>query len=405
MSEALAPSLASAAVAAGGAPLAGLRIVENAAFVAVPLATMSLAQMGAEVIRLDPPEGGLDYRRWPLSAAGASLYWTMLNRGKRSVTLDLRTETGRMMAADLICGDVESRAAPAIFVTNLPARAPLSPEALLARRPDCIVVTLEGSSDGRSAIDYTVHSACGAAMMAGPASTGAPVSNAIPFWDVICGHRLASGILAAVLDRAQTGRGQHVALSFSDVAMESLANLGILAEAELRGHARPPDGNWVYGSFGRDFRTRCERYFMLVAVTVKQWRALVEATGIASRIAEIEAARNVSLDDEHARYAARHEIGAAIDDWAAERDLAGVEAAFAGTAVCWSPFRDTAEMLAEDPRASLQNPMFERIPHPGVEPVLTPRTPLRFSARPDLPSRPAPALGADTGDVLPGAER
>jgi len=80
---------------AAGGPLGGLRIVESTAFIAAPLATMSLAALGAEVIRLDPPEGGLDHGRWPLSERGASLYWTMLNRGKRSVTLDLRHEAGR----------------------------------------------------------------------------------------------------------------------------------------------------------------------------------------------------------------------------------------------------------------------------------------------------------------------
>src|SRR6056297_2988057 len=91
-------------MAGEGGPLAGLRIVESTAFVAAPLATMSLVQLGAEVIRLDPPEGGLDQRRRPLAPSGTSLYWSMLNRGKKSVTLDLRTDEGRATAADLICG-------------------------------------------------------------------------------------------------------------------------------------------------------------------------------------------------------------------------------------------------------------------------------------------------------------
>ncbi len=235
-------------------PLTGLRIVESTAFIAAPLATMSLAQLGAEVIRLDPPEGGLDYRRWPLAPSGASLYWTMLNRGKQSVTLDLRTEAGRQQAADLIC---DSDAGGGIFVTNLPTRGVLTPDALLDRRPDAIVVTLDGSPDGQSAIDYTVHAACGAAMMTGPQGHDGPVNNAVPVWDVIAGRTLAMGLLAAERDRRRTGRGQHIALSLSDVAMETMANLGILAETELTGAPRGRQGNWIYGSFGRDFATRC----------------------------------------------------------------------------------------------------------------------------------------------------
>ncbi|ETX30840.1 CoA transferase [Roseivivax isoporae] len=375
-------------------PLAGLRIVESTAFIAAPLATMSLAALGAEVIRLDPSEGGLDHQRWPLSQEGASLYWTMLNRGKKSVTLDLRTEEGREAAARLVCeGD-------GIFVTNLPARGALAPEALLDRRQDVIVVTLDGSPDGATAIDYTVHAACGAAQMAGPAGLDSPVNNAVPFWDVIAGRTLAMGLLAAELERRRTGRGQHVALSLSDIAMETMANVGILPEAELSGEARPRQENWVYGSFGRDFETRCGRRFMLATVTGKQWRALLSATGLGTAMDRIGEAFGAPLDDDAERFRARHAIAALVQDWAGARDLTQIADAFAGTSVCWSPYRDAAQLLAEDARASPRNPMFARQAHPGVPPVLTPRTPLRLSAHPRLAAARAPDLGADTASVL-----
>ena len=76
------------------APLAGLRIIEVSSFVAAPLGGMTLAQLGAEVIRIDPPGGAPDTTRWPLSPGGKSLYWAGLNKGKRSVTLDLRSASG-----------------------------------------------------------------------------------------------------------------------------------------------------------------------------------------------------------------------------------------------------------------------------------------------------------------------
>ena len=77
-------------------PLAGVRVVEFASFVAAPSSGLALAQLGAEVIRVDPLGGNVDYRRWPLSSqTGASLYWNSLNRGKRSVTLDLKSARGR----------------------------------------------------------------------------------------------------------------------------------------------------------------------------------------------------------------------------------------------------------------------------------------------------------------------
>lgn len=387
-----------AATQAGAGPLAGVRIVELTAFIAAPLATMTLAQMGAEVIRIDPPGGGLDHGRWPLAPSGASLYWAMLNRGKRSVTLDPRTEAGRAAVADLVCKSAALD--DGIFLTNLPARGPLAPDALMARRPDCIVVTLDGSPDGASAIDYTVHAACGAAMMSGPAGSDAPLNNAIPFWDLIAGRTLSTALLAALLERARTGRGQLVSLSLSDIAMESVANVGAMAEAELTGRARPRDGNWVYGSFGRDFHTSCGRQFMVAAVTQKQWSALIEATGLAGEVARIEAEQGAPLQSDAARYAARAAIGEALERWSASRTLAEVDAAFRDTAVCWSPYRDVAGMLAEDRRASPENRLFQRLPHPGIEPVLTPSVPFRMSNHPDMPARSAPRLGADTAAIL-----
>jgi 2-methylfumaryl-CoA isomerase len=83
--------------------LAGLRVVEGSAFVAAPLGGMTLAQLGADVIRFDQIGGGLDYTRWPLAASGQSLFWAGLNKGKRSISLDLRSEQGRELATELIC--------------------------------------------------------------------------------------------------------------------------------------------------------------------------------------------------------------------------------------------------------------------------------------------------------------
>jgi len=77
------------------APLAGLRVIEGSAFVAAPSGGMTLAQMGADVIRFDQIGGGIDYRRWPLGDGGASIYWAGLNKGKRSLAVDLGSETAR----------------------------------------------------------------------------------------------------------------------------------------------------------------------------------------------------------------------------------------------------------------------------------------------------------------------
>src|ERR1700737_830203 len=111
--------------------LEGLRIVEGSAFVAAPLGGMTLAQLGAEVIRFDQIGGGLDYHRWPLAADGQSLFWTGLNKGKRSIQIDLGRPQGRDLATALITA---AGAEAGIFLTNFPMRGWLEYETLAKRR-------------------------------------------------------------------------------------------------------------------------------------------------------------------------------------------------------------------------------------------------------------------------------
>src|SRR4051812_43654384 len=130
--------------------LSGLRIVESSAFIAAPYAGMTLAQMGAEVIRVDQIGGGLDYRRWPVTETGASLYWAGLNKGKKSVCIDFRKPGGRALLGDLITASGDGGG---IFLTTLPAPPPLDYDTLRARRGDLIMVSITGSRDGATAVD------------------------------------------------------------------------------------------------------------------------------------------------------------------------------------------------------------------------------------------------------------
>src|SRR5579862_3224028 len=111
--------------------LAGLRIIEGAAFVAAPLSGMTLAQLGADVIRFDPIDGGLDAARWPVTAGGKSLFWAGMNKGKRSIAVDIARGEGRELVTALICaGGSEG----GLFISNFPARGWLSYERLALRR-------------------------------------------------------------------------------------------------------------------------------------------------------------------------------------------------------------------------------------------------------------------------------
>jgi len=125
--------------------LHGLRIVEGASFIAAPSCGLYLAQLGATVIRFDQIGGGPDYRRWPLDAAGRSLYWEGLNKGKKSIAIDLRQPRGRELAVRLATAPGPGGG---IFLTNYPAGGFLSHENLLRHRSDQITVRVMGWADG-----------------------------------------------------------------------------------------------------------------------------------------------------------------------------------------------------------------------------------------------------------------
>ena len=360
--------------------LSGLRVIEYSAFVAAPLAGATLASLGADVIRVEQVGGGIDCGRWPLHE-GRSLYRAGLDRGKRSVSLDLRTSRGRELAAALVAAPGEHAG---IFVTNLGGTGWASYDRLAAVRSDLIMVLLSGAPDGRPAVDYTVNAGVGFPLITGPVHTDRPVNHVLPAWDVTAGLLLAVGILAAERHRRMTGEGQLVDLALSDVALEIADRLGFLAEAMLVEDARPRLGNDLFGSYGRDFRTRDGRDAIVVALTPGQWVSLGKATGLADAFAGIEVRRGVDLHDEGARFMHRQEISALLEPWFAQRTLDDVAAILDAHRVLWGPYRTFKELVRDNPRAAAP-----------------PATPLRFSVAELADSRPdAVDIGADTESVL-----
>jgi 2-methylfumaryl-CoA isomerase len=377
-------------------PLSGLRVVEFSAFVAAPSAGLALAQLGAEVIRVDPRGGNIDIDRLPLNAEGRSLYWASLNRGKQSVELEVRSAPGRALLQRLILAPGDG---PPVFLTNLGVDGELSYQALSALRPELIMVQLSGSPDGSNAVDYTVNCAAGFPGITGSGRDG-PVNHVLPAWDITAGQMLALAVLAAERHWRLTGQGQHVKLALSDVAMATAANLGYLADAELNGTQRRADGNFLYGAYGDSFGCADGRHAMVVAITDRQWAALLRACGLHESLPQAAAALGHRLDSQDGRYAARELISAALRPWFAARTLAQVAAAFSDRALLWGPYRNFQQMLAEDPRCSEANPMFRHTLHPGVGEFLTATTPLDFGATPRLPPGLAPRLGEHTHAVL-----
>ncbi|HSP09106.1 MAG TPA: CoA transferase [Candidatus Dormibacteraeota bacterium] len=376
--------------------LSGLRIVELSAFVAAPLAGATLASLGADVIRIDPPGGGIDIDRWPVHA-GKSLYWAGLNQGKRSMTIDTRTDEGRQQVTRLITAPGEDAG---IVLTNLPVAEWLSYARLSSLRPDLIMVVITGDRDGRSAVDYTVNAAVGFPWITGPEGHAGPVNHVLPAWDAMTGYLAALAILAADRHRRATGEGQQVELSLMDVGLSVAGSLGLLGEALLNREPRGRFGNDVFGTFGHDFATRDGRQVMVLALTPRQWRSLGSATGLTGPFGELEDRDGLDFRREGDRWRGRQEICELLGEWIHGRDLAEVSSAFEANGVLWGPYQTVKELVAADPRASLANPMFAEIDHPGLGRYLTAGSPLRFGACTPVPPLASPSLGQHTDEVL-----
>jgi 2-methylfumaryl-CoA isomerase len=379
--------------------LAGMRIVEGSAFVAAPLGGMTLAQLGAEVIRFDPIGGGLDARRLPITRAGHSLFWAGMNKGKKSIAIDIARPEGQELATQLITAPGPDAG---LFLTNFPARGWLAYEKLKARRPDLIYLNVLGDRRGGSEVDYTVNPRVGFPAITGPADDPRPVNHVMPAWDHICGSQAAVGLLAAERHRRATGEGQYVSIALLDVALATLGHMGFIAEVEINDEDRARYGNDLFGAFGRDFATRDGRRIMVVGLTERQWASIRRATGLGDAFDAVGHRLGLDLALEKDRFAARAELAAVLAPWLAARDAAEVERTFAAAGVCFGPYQTVRELLARDPEGSLENPLFTRQSQPGIGSYRMPGSPLWFGGAAHLDARPAPRLGEHTDELLAG---
>lgn len=373
--------------------LGGMRVIEAAAFVAAPLGGMTLAQMGADVIRLDTVGGGLDYRRWPVTEDNTSLFWCGLNKCKRSVVLNLSTPEGRELAMALITAPGPEAG---LLLTNFPPRGWLSYEALSERRPDLIQLTLQGDRQGGSAVDYTVNTRVGFPLLTGPQDRDDVVNHVLPAWDLVTGKMAALGLLAAERHRWRTGQGQHVKLALEDMALATMAHLGFIAESQL-GQRRERYGNYLFGAFGRDVQSADGVRLMVVGLTGKQWQSLVQAIGMQADVERIEQAQGLNLRLEGDRFKAREAIAAAVQAWVGARNFDQVTQVFESHGVCWGRYQSVEEMIENTLPG---NPMFSTVDQPGVGPIASPSLELDFSALQREPARPAPLLGQHTEQVM-----
>jgi len=228
-----------------GLPLAGLRILDFSRVLAGPYATMTLADLGADVVKIEHPAGGDETRAWgPPFAGGESAYFLSVNRGKRSIALDLKDPEGRELGLDL-CARAD------VVIENFrpggAARLGLDYEAVRQRRPDIVYCTISGfgarEPRDRAGYDLTVQAESGLMAITGEAD-GEPTKVGVAIVDVLAGLNAATAILAALRRRDLTGEGGLVEVSLLDSAFAALVHVGTNAlltgaEPQRYGNAHP----------------------------------------------------------------------------------------------------------------------------------------------------------------------
>ena len=263
----------------GTLPLSGVRVADFTRVLAVPLATMVLADLGADVIKVERPGTGDDTRAWgPPFVGEDAAYFLSLNRNKRSIALDLSTPEGAEAARRLA---LSSDVVVENFRPGLMTRFGLDYASLSAEAPSLVYCSLtafgdEGESATRPGYDIIVQALSGIMSFTGQPG-GEPTKVGVALLDVICGLYAASGIQAALLGRARTGRGARVSIALFDASVAALVNQG--ANYLLGGLVPEPMGNAHPNIVPYQLFEAADRPFILAAGNDRLFERTCEAIG------------------------------------------------------------------------------------------------------------------------------
>ncbi|MBW6394058.1 MAG: CoA transferase [Thermus sp.] len=371
-------------------PLSGIKVLDLSRVLAGPLCTMILADLGAEVIKVEPPWGD-ETRGWgPPFVKGESAYFLSVNRGKKSLALDLKTLEGQEVVrrlaqrADVL---VEN------FKTGDLRRYGLDYESLRELNPRLVYLSITGfGHTGPRAqepgYDAALQGYTGIMSVTGEPE-GPPMKVGVAWIDVMTGMMGAVAVLSALYEREKSGLGQHIDLSLFDVGLFALANLG---ESYLL-TGKPPKrlGNAhaqivPYGAF-----PAADGWLVLAVGNDEQFARLCQVLDLPDLLARFPTNAE--------RVEARKEVVEAISQVLKTQPRAHWLERFREKGIPAAPVNDLAEAF-QDPQAQARGAIWT-LPHPLLEALPTLANPLRFLSRtPASPSLPPPLLGEHTEAVL-----
>jgi crotonobetainyl-CoA:carnitine CoA-transferase CaiB-like acyl-CoA transferase len=372
--------------------LLGMRVLDLSRVLAGPYLTMLLADMGAEVIKLEIPGRGDDSREFPPFKGGESLYYVNLNRGKRSITLNLKHPEGKRVFLELAkrCDVLLENFRPGTM-----DRLGLGYEVLKDVNPRLVYASISGFGQTGPYRDRPGYDIIGQAMGGLMSVTGWPDSPptraGTGIGDILSALFCCIGILAALQVREKTGRGQTVDVALVDSVFASMEN--IPQKVFVDGEVPTRIGNryefvYPYGSF------RAEDGWVIIGVANDViWGRFVEAAGLS----HLEG--DERFDTNPNRVINHEDLKPLIEGWTSTRKVEGIVSLMTEHGVPACPVLDLRE-VAEDPHISVARGMTVEMEQPGVGAVKLLGNPVKMSETNPSPRGPAPNLGGDTEPVL-----
>jgi crotonobetainyl-CoA:carnitine CoA-transferase CaiB-like acyl-CoA transferase len=371
---------------ANGGPLAGYRIIDLTMNMSGPLATMVLADQGADVVKVEPP-GGEVIRRVGTGRGGTSTYFSNLNRSKRSIVIDLQQQDGRQLLLRLVAG-------ADVFVQNfrlgVAERLGLGTADLCDHHPSLVYVSITGfGPDGgplssAPAYDHGVQALSGIAARQADPRGGDPDLVRHGIVDKSTAYTTAQAITAALLARERTGVGTTVAISMLDVAINFLWPDGMMNHTCLDDVPEVPA---VAGSF-RLTKT-ADGFVSVVTLTDSQWQGMVDASGVASDTRASSVEGRMKHGGETMR-AVKKQLAAMTTAEVVDRMTANEVPC--APVVALGDVRFHPQVVASG--------VIEESDHPALGRIVQPRPAARMVGLPEAQRHPAPAAGEHTDQIL-----
>jgi crotonobetainyl-CoA:carnitine CoA-transferase CaiB-like acyl-CoA transferase len=375
-------------------PLEGIRVLDLSRFQACPLCGMVLADMGAEVIRIESPGGAPDRTWGQLGPDGETLLFKIIGRNKKGITLNQETPEGKKIFLELV---KRSDVILHNFSPGAPMAKEIGYERLKEVNPSVIVAAVSGYGQSGPDAEHPCFDGVAQARAGSMVLNGFPGDRiwktGLPYIDVSSGQWAVVGVLLALYHRERTGKGQAVDVSLFDTASFATQSVGTLLLYHLTGEIRKQIGNRGFHSFNGCFKAK-DGWVQISTATNSIWRRFMRAIGREEMI------RDPRFQNDMDRFYQADLIDSMVKEWFEERTteeiLQSLQKARGPCGVV-----KTVDQLPDDPQVKARE-MVKFMEYPGLGEIPVPGVPVKLSLTPGTVNAPSPGLGEHNQEVYSG---